>query len=105
MGNIYEKADRVLVLDSLIQEIPRPSSIIDKFVRIHVSKWNHRLWTLQEAQLARSLFFQFRDGAETFQDMAWPDHRDVMQICSPVRLNCATKLEEFYRTFRGLNED
>jgi hypothetical protein len=104
MGDIYDKADRVLVLDSLIQEIPRSSGIIDKFVRIHVSKWHHRLWTLQEAQLAGSLFFQFLDGAETFQDMAWPerhfDHRDVMQICSPVRLNCATKLEEFYRMFR-----
>ena len=106
MGDIYEKVDRVLVLDSLIQEIPRSSSIIDKFTRIHVSKWHHRLWTLQEAQLAGSLFFQFQDGAETFQDMAWPerhlDHRDVMQICSPVRLNCATKLEEFYRIFRVL---
>jgi hypothetical protein len=28
--------------------------------------------------------------------------RDVTQICSPVRLNCATKLEEFYRIFRVL---
>src|SRR3954454_8774778 len=69
MGDIYNKADRVLVLDSLIQEIPRSSGIIDKFACIHVSRWHHRLWTLQEAQLAGSLFFQFLDGAETFQDM------------------------------------
>ena len=99
MSDKYEKADRVLVLDSLTQEIPRSSGIIDKFTRIHVSKWHHRLWTLQEAQLAGSLFFQFQDTAETFQDMALPkrhlDYRDVTQICSPVRLNSVTKLEEF----------
>lgn len=67
---------------------------------------HHRLWTLQEAQLSGSLFFQFPDRAETFQDMTWPerhlDYRDVTQICSPMRLNCATKLEEFYRIFRVL---
>jgi hypothetical protein len=67
------------------------------------------LWTLQEAQLAGSLFFHFQDEVETFQDMAWPerhlDYRDVTQICSPVRLKYTTKLEEFYRIFRVLNED
>jgi hypothetical protein len=61
---------------------------------------------LQEAQLAGIVVLPVQDGAESFQDMAWPDwhlnYRDVTQICSPVRFNCATKLEEFYRIFRVL---
>jgi hypothetical protein len=108
MREIYGKADRVLVLDSFVQGIPRSSDIIQKFTRIHLSNWHHRLWTLQEGQLTGSLFFQFQDGAQTFQDMAYPERNlrptDVQQICSSIRFNCTTQLEAFYRLFRVLTE-
>jgi hypothetical protein len=132
MGEIYRKADRVLVLDSFVQEIPRSSDAIEKFKGIHLSNWHHRLWTLQEAQLTGSLFFQFQDGAQTFQDMTYQEqsmgspffqfrdgaqtyldmayiegnlHPILMQhICFPVRFCCATQLEAFYTLFTSLTQ-
>ncbi|KAI9762714.1 MAG: hypothetical protein M1840_001181 [Geoglossum simile] len=103
MGNIYRQADRVLVLDSFIQELPHTASTINKYTRLHLSNWHHRLWTLQEGQLAKTLFFQFKDGAETFYDIRYSerniDHKDAAHICSPVRHLCTTELEAFYRYF------
>jgi len=103
MADIYRQADRVLVLDSFMLTLSRSTDIVSKYVRIHLSNWHHRLWTLQEGQLARSLFFQFKDGAETFYDMNYPelhlDRNDPVYLCSPVRLLCVTELEAFYRYF------
>jgi hypothetical protein len=65
MAEIYRQGDRVLVLDSFILTLPRSADVVDKYLRIHLSTWHHRLWTMQEGQLASRLFFQFRDGAES----------------------------------------
>lgn len=106
MGDIYRQADRVLVLDSFIQKLPRETDIIEKYLRLHLSNWHHRLWTLQEGQLGKTLFFQFQDGAQTFYDMMHPerhlDLRDPTNICSPVRMLCAIELEAFYRHFEDV---
>ncbi|KAL6238459.1 hypothetical protein BDW75DRAFT_20889 [Aspergillus navahoensis] len=104
MGVIYRNADRVLVLDSFILQLPRESDIVDKFVRIHLSSWHQRLWTLQEGQLGRTLFFQFQTGAQTFYDMIHQEGsglnpRNALNICSTVRLLCARELAAFYRYF------
>lgn len=106
MAEIYRRADRVLVLDSFILTLPRSADIVEKYVRIHLSPWHHRLWTLQEGQLARRLFFQLKDGAESFYDMNHAElqsfnHQDPSNLCSPVRLLCARELEAFYRYFEA----
>ncbi|PCH43510.1 hypothetical protein WOLCODRAFT_138382 [Wolfiporia cocos MD-104 SS10] len=69
MAAIYRSAHRVLVLDAYLQRIPRDSDITEKSIRVYLSNWSRRLWTLQEGLLARVLFFQFADGTQTLRDM------------------------------------
>ncbi|KAL6719422.1 hypothetical protein ACLMJK_003662 [Lecanora helva] len=71
MTDVYRKADRVLVLDSWIYNTSREDHINDRSMRILMSNWQRRLWTLQERVLATDLFFQYRDG---------PQHRDDLII-------------------------
>jgi hypothetical protein len=52
MRQIYEGADRVLVLDSWVEGLSVSSSVYDKTVRLYLSNWQHRLWTLQEGVMA-----------------------------------------------------
>lgn len=104
MADTYRGADRVLVIDSTIIALPRTADIVQKHLQISLSGWHHRLWTLQEGQLASTLFFQFADGAESFSDMSRgelldPARDPVALCCSPVRYLCATQLEAFYRYF------
>ncbi|KAI1173437.1 hypothetical protein F4777DRAFT_580909 [Nemania sp. FL0916] len=104
MAEIYREADRVLVLDSYIQTLSRSADIVAKYMHIHLSTWHHRLWTMQEGQLARNLMFQFSDGSESFDDMKRAeaqrlDPRTPENLCSPIRLLCSTELDKFYRSF------
>jgi hypothetical protein len=69
MRDIYESADRVLVLDSRIEELSISSSIVDRAARLMVSNWQSRIWTLQEGVIAQQLFFQFSDGALTLGEL------------------------------------
>lgn len=69
MRSIYQGAHRVLVLDSWVQELDRKTSIVEKAVRLYLSNWQHRLWTLQEGVLARNLHFQFKDGPQTLKQL------------------------------------
>jgi hypothetical protein len=66
MVSVYGIAKTVLVLDSQLLSVKRAQlSDTETFLRIFCSKWNTRLWTLQEGALARNLSFQF---ADTFYD-------------------------------------
>lgn len=66
MKRIYELACRVLVLDTSVRLYPtRDSDLSEAGIRIALSGWIRRLWTLQEGVLPASkqeLWFQFRDG-------------------------------------------
>ena len=74
MTNTYENADKVLVLDSSLQDIPLPGndsrkdSFEECLIRVFASPWMRRLWTLQEAQLAHRLYIQFSDGPLDIDD-------------------------------------
>lgn len=109
MRNIYRSAARVLVLDSFIQAIPRSVDVTEKYVRIWISNWHRRLWTLQEGLLGQALLFQFKDGAVTICDMdkEVADYADygktsVRHLYSSVRLSCAMTLDPFYDLFHVL---
>lgn len=70
MRNIYEEADRVLVIDAWIQKhLCRSSPVVESAVRLYLSNWQHRLWTLQEGVLAQNLYFQFNDGPQTLSSL------------------------------------
>lgn len=64
MRQTYESASIVLVLDSwLWNQSFKEMYDSETILKILVSGWNGRLWTLQEGALAKRLFFQFADGA------------------------------------------
>ena len=61
MKQTYERASQVLVLEA---ELEKSSSTPkeEAFLRISVSKWLRRLWTLQEGVLGKRLRFKFSDA-------------------------------------------
>lgn len=70
MRNVYENADAVLVLDSWVQKLDsRSESVIEIAARLYLCSWNRRLWTLQEAVMAQNLFFELKNGPESFLDV------------------------------------
>ena len=69
MRKVYNRANRVLVIDTDLTSIQLEPQL-DTFDRrdvmngiIMASSWQQRLWTLQEAVLAKKLWFQFASGA------------------------------------------
>lgn len=63
MGETYENAEAVLVLDSWLLSSKLESRPDEEILtQIFASHWNRRLWTFQEGALAKSLYFQFSDG-------------------------------------------
>lgn len=62
MYDIYRNAKEVLILDSELQSTPLPSSVDEAFMRVNISGWMRRLWTLQESVLGRRLHVKFQDG-------------------------------------------
>ena len=71
MKNTYRDADKVLVLDAYVERVEQRSmSVLEILLRIICSPWTRRLWTFQEGALARTLYFQFADGALDFDGTA-----------------------------------
>lgn len=85
MRNIYEQADRTLVLDNWVLELPRSADIVAKTARLYLSNWQHRLWTFQEAALAQNLFIQFQDGPDTLEHLN-DEAKKYQEI--PSKLHC-----------------
>ena len=71
MKDIYSKADAVLVWDKSLLTRQRRSSdhMIEMNLRIRLGDWSCRLWTLQEAVLAKNLHVAFQDGTVSIGDL------------------------------------
>lgn len=69
MGQTYRDASVVLVIDSGIRTCSVGRPLEEKLLRIVTSAWMQRLWTLQEAVLARQLVFQFADGLVEIEEL------------------------------------
>ncbi|KAI0670224.1 hypothetical protein C8Q78DRAFT_1035136 [Trametes maxima] len=64
MAETYRNAAKVLVIDEGIRrECSVGASWVDNLLRIAISGWMRRVWTLQEGLLARELWFEFVEGA------------------------------------------
>jgi hypothetical protein len=63
MKDTYEKSYEVIVLDGELQDqsLYRHSRM-EAYVRISISGWMRRLWTLQEGVLGQRIFVRFQDG-------------------------------------------
>ena len=60
---VYEVATRVLVLDEELLASPLAvSNYQEKLMRINLSGWMRRVWTLHETVRAQQIHFQFADG-------------------------------------------
>ncbi len=63
MRRTYGDAKDVLVLDASLECFSSADiSVVEALIRVFTSGWVTRLWTLQEAILARKLWIQFGDG-------------------------------------------
>ncbi|KAI6103522.1 hypothetical protein F5141DRAFT_211574 [Pisolithus sp. B1] len=69
MSKTYRDAQVVLVLDSGIRSCSVSAPREEKLLRVLSSGWMQRLWTLQEALLAKKLVFLFHDGTVTIDDL------------------------------------
>ena len=65
---VFEAADAVLVLESSLHR-QEPGSISDYVAAIRSSPWTKRLWTLQEAALAKRLYFSFHQTIVLLDDL------------------------------------
>jgi hypothetical protein len=66
MRDVYTHAERVLVFDAELMESTAEASYEELNMRIKCSRWIRRLWTLQEAVLAKRLVFQFKERPHIF---------------------------------------
>ena len=72
MHDIYQHAQYTVVLDKSLMDVPKDSSYTMSAMRISISQWLRRLWTLQEAVLSRNCYFYFNDmvySLESVEDL------------------------------------
>ncbi|KAI9768163.1 MAG: hypothetical protein M1840_004993 [Geoglossum simile] len=74
----YEEADKVLVLDSTLQEVADEAESTEALMRIASSSWIRRLWTFQEGALSKSLHFQFANQAVTYDSVIEQRQREIV---------------------------
>ncbi|KAH0562872.1 hypothetical protein GP486_002522 [Trichoglossum hirsutum] len=67
----FTKADRVLVLDSELQQLSCRTSDEESIMRLGCSGWMRRMWTLQEGRLAKNLYAKFADGFVDLRKTMW----------------------------------
>jgi hypothetical protein len=63
ISKVYVHAEAVIVLDPECMETHSQFPSLEAVVRINTGRWMQRLWTLQEGVLSKNLYFQFKDGA------------------------------------------
>jgi hypothetical protein len=64
IGRTFQQAEVVLVVDLELTNASLNTRWQELCLRVGMSGWSRRLWTLQEAALARDrLYFQFKEGA------------------------------------------
>ncbi|KAF2111809.1 hypothetical protein BDV96DRAFT_581854 [Lophiotrema nucula] len=80
MEQIYKNATVVIALDAFLETIDyKQQSLETCALYIITSDWNQRLWTFQEAKLAKRLGFLFKDGVKMLEKIH-NDLRDRVQI-------------------------
>jgi len=69
MRKIYRGATKVLVIDNGLVSIRKNSSAVEIYVRLRLSGWTRRLWTLQEAILGKEVHLRLADGTKTLREL------------------------------------
>ncbi|KAL8937263.1 MAG: hypothetical protein Q9216_004511 [Gyalolechia sp. 2 TL-2023] len=85
MHNIYVRAKYTIVLDLSLMQANIGRGYSSPAMKITMSRWMTRLWTLQEAALSKNLFIVFRDRIlplNQLEDM-FPDEDSELHSCIP----------------------
>ena len=70
MRNAYQEAEKILALNGDMRLFEySPVCYEEAFLRLNISRWMRRLWTLHEGVLTRDLYFQFAKGAVSANDL------------------------------------
>lgn len=99
MRDVYTQAERVLVYDSELMASTAEASYEELNMRISCSRWVRRLWTVQEAVLAKRLIYQFSDGPRMFMtgSLLWKARFEDLSInyYNSVGWDCTTEFEAY----------
>lgn len=101
LGKVYEQASIVLVLDAeLLRISARQSSMEEKLLRICISGWMRRLWTLQEGVLGGSRTrFQFLDDAIELPSSMDSNHNTIgHRALELIHRYVPTRIQSFSKT-------
>ena len=101
MGDIYQQAETVLVLDAELAGSTKECDVEEILMRITRSRWLTRLWTFQEAVKAKRLVFQFLEGpidVNCFEDII----RQKVGYDEPRRDSVLIEAISFWIAFRVL---
>ena len=97
MHRIYELAKYTIVLDRGLMEVSQDSGYAPPAMRITLSSWISRLWTLQEAVLSKKLYFNFSDRLCSMDDLEtlFKDEDNWLHTCT------AALGREYYHSILG----
>jgi hypothetical protein len=86
--DVYLNAISVLVVDKTIEQCTS-TSIEKLYAHIYLSAWMQRMWTYEEAVLAKRLDFSLKDGIHTYNVGTRPSMRQTINV---VWLSLASEL-------------
>lgn len=78
--DVYINASAVLVIDKSIGECSVSTSTEELYAYIYLSAWMQRMWTYEEAVLAKSLVFVLKDGFHTYRVSTLPAMRRTVSV-------------------------
>jgi hypothetical protein len=76
MKEIYLNADKVLVIDAEVAACSASTDPLEILLRICLSNWLRRLWTVQEGVFAKSLHFLITKETISFAELLYEQVRD-----------------------------
>ncbi|OHW98171.1 putative monocarboxylate transporter [Colletotrichum incanum] len=68
LNSIYQNADKVVVLDSLVLQL-KTGSLVDVAVVLCLGRWMTRMWTLTEARLGQRVLIKTEDGEANLDEI------------------------------------
>ncbi|KAH6666291.1 hypothetical protein B0J14DRAFT_705325 [Halenospora varia] len=98
--DVYINASAVLVIDKTIEECTSTTYTENLYAHIYLSAWMQRMWTYEEAVLARELIFVLKDGFHTYKVDTWPSMRQTVCV---VWQSLAAQLYRFRTSQESLN--
>jgi hypothetical protein len=90
MAKTYADAAAVVVIDSALRQLSITTSAEEQLFTLYFSNWVRRLWTLQEALLAKKLFIHLHDG--------------IMDVVSFFEMDNRFQVPAFFELWRWLQK-